>query len=84
MDRKKNNLPFTGITSFCKAPICEDWRQLEAEVAAYNAAKVAYLDANRDLIGFDEEYQKSRKRVEDKQKGTTRTTSGGVTYEVID
>lgn len=57
--------------------------KLEAEVAAYNAAKVAYLDSNRDLIGFDEEYQKSRKRVEDKQKGTTRTTAGGVTYEVI-
>ena len=58
--------------------------KLEAEVAAYNAAKVAYLDSNRDLIGFDEEYQKSRKRVEDKQKGTTRTTAGGVTYEVIE
>lgn len=58
--------------------------QLEAEVAAYNAAKVSYLDQNRELIGFDEEYQKSRKRVEEKQQGTTRTTAGGVTYEVIE
>lgn len=58
--------------------------KLEAEVAAYNTAKVAFLDAKRDLLGFDQEYQESRKRVEDKQKGTTRTTAGGVTYEVIE
>jgi len=58
--------------------------KLEAEVAAYNTAKVAYLDANRELIGFDEAYQASRKRVETKQQTTTRTTAGGITYEVIE
>jgi len=27
------NLPFTGIASFCKSPICEDWEQLDTDVA---------------------------------------------------
>jgi len=30
---KRLNLPFTGIMSFCKAPICADWEQLDADVA---------------------------------------------------
>ena len=33
MRKKKLNLPFTGITSFCKVPVCEDWNQLDSEVA---------------------------------------------------
>ena len=33
MTKKKLNLPFTGITSFCKVPICQDWNELEADVA---------------------------------------------------
>jgi len=58
--------------------------KLEAEVAAYNAAKVAYLDNNRELIGFPAEYRRSRERVEEKSKGTVRSTASGTTYEVID
>lgn len=33
MGKKKLNLPFTGITSFCRVPICEQWSQLDADVA---------------------------------------------------
>jgi hypothetical protein len=28
MAKNKLNLPFTGITSFCRTPICENWSQL--------------------------------------------------------
>jgi len=31
--KNRLNLPFTGITSFCKSPICEDWDRLDADVA---------------------------------------------------
>ena len=33
MTKKILNLPFTGITSFCRVPICQDWSMLEADVA---------------------------------------------------
>jgi len=33
MTRNKINLPFTGISSFCRVPICENWSQLYADVA---------------------------------------------------
>ena len=33
MRREKLNLPFIGIPSFCKVPICEDWSKLDADVA---------------------------------------------------
>jgi agmatinase len=33
MAKNKLSLPFTGITSFCRTPICEDWSQLDADVA---------------------------------------------------
>ena len=37
MMKKKLSLPFTGIASFCKAPICEDVSKLEADVAIIGA-----------------------------------------------
>ncbi|MBW1715119.1 MAG: agmatinase [Deltaproteobacteria bacterium] len=33
MQKKKLNLPFTGITSFCKLPVCEEWDRLDTDVA---------------------------------------------------
>jgi agmatinase len=33
MTRNKINLPFTGISSFCRMPICENWSQIDADVA---------------------------------------------------
>jgi len=33
MEKKKLNLPFTGIASFCKVPVCDDFSKLEADVA---------------------------------------------------
>src|SRR4030042_637971 len=33
MKKPKLSLPFTGITSFCRLPIDEDWSQLDADVA---------------------------------------------------
>lgn len=37
MSEPRLDLPFTGITSFCKLPICEDLSQLEADVAIIGA-----------------------------------------------
>jgi agmatinase len=37
MVKKKLNLPFTGISSFCRVPICENWSQLDADVAILGA-----------------------------------------------
>jgi len=37
MHKPKLNLPFTGITSFCRLPICEDLEDLDAEVAVIGA-----------------------------------------------
>lgn len=33
MENKKLNLPLTGIPTFCKAPLREDWSNLQADVA---------------------------------------------------
>ncbi len=33
MDKKRLNLPFTGIASFFRAPICEDWSKINSDVA---------------------------------------------------
>ncbi len=33
MQKDKLNLPFTGITSFCRLPVCQDWDTLQADVA---------------------------------------------------
>jgi len=33
MEKKRLNLPFTGITSFCKVPVCEEWSKLDTDVA---------------------------------------------------
>ena len=33
MAKNKLNLPFTGISSFCRVPICENWSQLDTDVA---------------------------------------------------
>jgi agmatinase len=33
MESRKLNLPLTGIPSFCKAPLREDWGKLEADIA---------------------------------------------------
>jgi agmatinase len=33
MENWKLNLPLTGIPTFCKAPLCEDWSKLKADVA---------------------------------------------------
>ena len=32
MEKKKVDLPFTGIATFCKAPCCTDWDSVEADV----------------------------------------------------
>ena len=37
MDSSRLNLPFTGITSFCKLPICADLETLDADVAIIGA-----------------------------------------------
>ena len=36
-DRGRLNLPFTGIATFAKAPVCSDWDTLEADVAVLGA-----------------------------------------------
>ena len=33
MDKERLNLPFTGIASFFRAPICEDWSKINSDVA---------------------------------------------------
>lgn len=33
MEKKRLNLPFTGIMSFCKVPVCEEWSKLDTDVA---------------------------------------------------
>jgi agmatinase len=33
MTQERLNLPFTGITSFCRLPICLEWEKLDADVA---------------------------------------------------
>ena len=37
MEKPKLNLPFTGITSFCKLPICDNLEDLQADVAVIGA-----------------------------------------------
>ena len=37
MEKKKIDLPFTGVASFCKAPVCTDWSKLDADVAVIGA-----------------------------------------------
>ena len=37
MSETRLDLPFTGITSFCKLPICEDLNQFSADVAIIGA-----------------------------------------------
>lgn len=69
------NANATTVASFLRG-----LAKLEAEVSRYNQAKLKYLDDNRSIVGFESQYIDQR-TAETAPK--TRTTSGGVTYEII-
>lgn len=55
--------------------------KLEREVNRYNQAKLAYIDKNTKIVGFESEY---RATVNEKPVGVVRTTENGTSYTIID
>lgn len=69
------NANATTVASFLRG-----LAKLETEVSRYNQAKLKYLDENRSIVGFESQYIDQRTAETAPEK---RTTSGGVTYEII-
>jgi hypothetical protein len=48
MRKKRLDLPFIGIPSFCKLPVCDDWDNLDADVAILGVP----FESTQDLLAI--------------------------------